>query len=507
MNSSENKHTKKVFSNFISSVIFQITATIVGFVIPMFVMKQYGAEIFGFSTSVMAVVGGINLLEIGLGSGLMQALFKPLHTDDGFQVNALLSRTKSFYNKTGLVIFLSAIVIAFGYSLSNSKASSFMELFLLALTLLSGSVFEYIFIGRFRVLLTSDEKVGILINIQSGALLIASTLRIVLMMLGFGVVLMQLIATSVYALRAFIIMIYVKRKYPQVSYNTKKSEIKIESNSVIFHNISNLVVLNAPFLLLLLFTDLGTTSVFAVYAIVFNAISSILYATFSQASVASFGKVAINPDLKPLKESFSIFEFVFNIILFSAFVITSSLIIDFVKLYSAGITSVNFFIPFIPILFTIFGIIFAFRYTFITLVQATGHFKETRTSVIIEMVLMVAASAIGVFLFKIYGVFIGMILSAIFRAIHLLWYVNIRILKQSVFLSVKRLCINFAISVPILWFFNTNHLFQINGWVQLILFGAIQGVGIFVIYFIVNIVFEIKTLKTIFSFGKSLIKR
>ena len=499
--------TKSFFVNFVSTFFFQITATIVGFIIPMFVLKIYGAEVFGFSTSVMAVVGGINLLEIGLGAGLIQALYKPIHEKKINQVNGILAHAQSYYLKSGAIVFISSIVIALVYSLTNKQGVDFITLLSLSVTLLLGSVFEYLIIGKYRVLLTADEKVGVLVNIQTIALFISSTVRISMMFLGFGVVLMQIVATAVYILRAVIIAAYVKRKYPHSTFSGAKSDVRIENSSVVLHNISNLVVLNTPFLLLLIFTDLSTTSVYAVYAIVFNAVSSILYSMFSQAAVASFGKVAASGDKDSLRASFNLFEFIFSIVLFVVYITTSSLIIDFANLYYPGIKALPFALPLISVLITVAGILFSFRYPLVTLVQADGHFKETKKSVVIEMFLMVSISMMGVVAFGIYGVFIGMIVSAGYRAIHLIWYVNIKILQQSALNSIRRLLVNSIAAVIVLIYLNNNNIFDIKGWFELIFCGIIQAIIILVIFIIANFSIEPKMFKALAALFRQIIRK
>lgn len=461
---------------------------------------------FGFSTSVMAVVGGINLLEIGLGSGLMQALFKPLHDGNTAQVNGLLARAKRYYNQSGLLILLGAAMVSVVYSLNHGD-TSFFELFFLAATLLFGSALEYIFIGRFRVLLTADEKVGVLLNIQTGSLLLASAIRVAMMFLGYGIVLMQVVATAVYALRAVLIAFYVRKKYPQVSYHGERSTVRIENTSVFWHNISNLVVLNAPFLLLLLLTEKVTTSIFAIYAIVYSAISSILYAVFSQAVVAGFGKVAAKGDRNALRTQYDLYEFVFTICMFVAFVTTTSMIQDFVRIYSAGTSDVNFFLPYIALLFTIWGLLFSLRYPLIALLQADGHFKQTKNSVVIEMLLMIVFSLIGVLLYGLYGVFIGMILSAIMRALHLIWYVNKKILQRKLTSSIRRLAVNTLLALPILWYFDGHRLFKIDGWLQLLLYGVVQALLFLAVFALVNLLCEWRMIKQLRQFAERLIKK
>jgi len=498
--------TKKTVANFLSSILFQITATFAGFITPMLILNIYGAAMFGFSTSVMAVVGGINLLEIGLGSGLMQALFRPLHDGNVPQINGLLARAKRYYNHSGMLILLGAALVAVVYSL-NHGSSSFFELFFLALTLLFGSALEYIFIGRFRVLLTADEKVGVLLNIQTGALVLSSAIRIVLMSLGVGIVIMQLIATAVYLLRAIFVAFYVHRKYPQVSFQGERSTVQIENTSVFWHNISNLVVLNAPFLLLLLLTEKVTTSIFAIYAIVYSAISSILYAVFSHAVVAGFGKVVAKGDRNALRKQFDLYEFVFTICLFVAFVTTTSMIRDFVKIYSAGISNVNFFLPYITLLFTIWGLLFSLRYPLIALLQADGHFKQTKNSVVIEMLLMIVFSFIGVLLYGLNGVFIGMIISAAYRAVHLIWYVNKKILQRKLTTSIRRLAVNTLLALPIMWYFDGHKLFKIDGWVQLLLYGVVQAFLFLAVFTLANLLCEWRMVKQLRQFAEHLIKK
>jgi len=476
-------------------MIFQITASIAGFVIPMLVMSKYGIEVFGFSTSIISIVAGINILEIGLGSGFIQALFKPIMNNNSFEINYLLTNAKKYFVKSGIFILVGTFIVAVAYSTSSTSEIGFFELFFLAATLLFGAVFELVIIGKYRVLLTSDEKVGTLVNVQTGALIISSAVRIILMTLGFGVVIMQLIATVVYLLRVVIIKIIVAKKYPQLTFNLKVDSAhantqKIENSAVILHNVSILVILNIPFLLLIMMTDLKTTSEFAVYAIVFYAVASILFATFSQAAVASFGKIAAKKDKNELISSFKVYEFIFSIILFSVYVSVLTLIQHFVFLYTNNNATPLAYLPLVAALFACAGVIYSFRVPMVTLIQADGHFKQTRGSVIIELVILVSTSIIGVKMFGIYGVFVGMILSAVYRAIHLIWYGNKKIIIQSSLLTVKRLLFNFAFGVIIYWVISYIQAPKIDSWLKFVGLALLQGTIILILFTAFNLIIE-----------------
>ena len=69
---------KIVIKNIISSLIFQFSTIVYGFIIPILIIKKYGSGVNGLVSSITQFIAYISLLEAGIGPVIKNALFKPI---------------------------------------------------------------------------------------------------------------------------------------------------------------------------------------------------------------------------------------------------------------------------------------------------------------------------------------------------------------------------------------------------------------------------------------------
>ena len=386
--------------------------------------------------------------------------------------------------------------------------------------MLAGACCEYVFIGRYRVLLTADEKIGVLINFQTGALILSSLIRIFMMLKGFSIIEMQLAATFIYVLRVILIRLYIKKKYPTADYKHQQLDTqKIDNYAVVVHNISNIAVINIPFIMLYLFTNLKVVSIYAVYALIFNAIYSILSNVFMQAAVASFGKITAQEDQKSLNKSSDSFQFLYIIAMSGFYLSASILILPFVKLYTNGVANINYYNPILVILLTAYGFIYALRVPALTIVYASGRFKDTVKGAAVEMILSIVLSIVFMVTFEyigqtvyklhgfgLYGLFIGFIISAFYRTVDLIIYANHKILLIKSRLILKRILINVLLVIATSLLLNQFSKNISHNWASLIIFGGLLAAISFILVLIINLIFHPKKVKDLTNILKSAFK-
>ncbi|MBQ8322892.1 MAG: hypothetical protein IJX91_02880 [Clostridia bacterium] len=108
---------KKVKLNFIFGVIGQIITLIIGVLLPRLFIMSFGSEVNGFINSINQVFVYVSLLEAGVGTASLQALYIPVGKGDKNKINGILSATHRFYTKTAIGYLLIIVVLAFLYPL------------------------------------------------------------------------------------------------------------------------------------------------------------------------------------------------------------------------------------------------------------------------------------------------------------------------------------------------------------------------------------------------------
>ena len=100
------------------------------------------------------------------------------------------------------------------------------------------------------------------------------------------------------------------------------------------------------------------------------------------------------------------------------------MIIPFIKLYTAGITDIDYIDYWLPILFALILLMNQLRAPAIMLINITGAFKETQKGAIIEALINITVS-LSLFFFTdlgLYGLLIGTVTSFLFRTFEVIIY-------------------------------------------------------------------------------------
>ncbi|MFA2841482.1 hypothetical protein AB1I77_08700 [Bacillus paranthracis] len=437
--------TKRTIVNITTSIFLQLVNMMVGFLIPQLFLKQYGSEYYGLVSSTQQILVYFTILEAGIGAAAIQALYKSLATNDIERTNAILVTTKKFFNRAALFYSIGLIILAIIYPLVLGGQIPPYEVVLLVVVMGLSGVIEFLIQGKYRVLLTADQKLSTLNIFIIISQLMGLIIRIILIKFEFNIVLVQASLTIVSIIRAFCISLYVRKKYKNVDYdNSVLPEPLNQRKAVILQQLAGLAVYNTPTLLLTLFTNLKVVSLYAVYNFVFSSLYSILTYTFSVGITASFGNLGTNKDLKKLQYIYKLYEFGYYILFTIVYAVTTIMIIPFVKLYTAGVEDIQYIDYKLAFLFVAIGLLNNIRVPMVTMVNAMGHFEQTKYRALAEAIINVSASLVLVFYFGIYGVLGGTIVSFLYRTLDMIIYTNKYILNQSISVTVKRIFINIS---------------------------------------------------------------
>lgn len=204
-----------------------------------------------------------------------------------------------------------------------------------------------------------------------------------------------------------------------------------QRSSAMFHSIANIIHDNTDVLLLTLFTDVKTISVYTVYYIVVKNIKSIMQ-NFVTGLEAAFGNMWAKKEYTAFKKNFETYEFL--IFSFSSVVFTcvGLLLVEFIRLYTSGISDVNYIKYDFAILVTVAEGVFCIRQPYITIVQAAGKYKETRKGAMVEALLNLAISLILVQYIGLNGVIIGTLIANVFRTTQYAFYSSKELLDRKI---------------------------------------------------------------------------
>lgn len=478
----------KGLKNVIFGLLNQFITIAFGLILPRMFIMSYGSEVNGLISSVNQLFVYVALLEAGVGTASLQALYKTIAAKDNDATNGVLSATHHFYKRTGIYYFIAVLVLSFGYPLVVSSSIPFWTVFFVIFFHGMGGVVNYFFQGMFRIFLRAEGKNYLLSNLSTAVYIATSFLKILFISLGFSIVLIQVAYFVVTVLQMLFIVFYIKKNYKWINLSVAPNKQAISAkNAVMIHQIANLVFSNTDILILTLIDGLKSVSVYTLYNSFFTMLKSVLF-SFLDGLQYALGQT-FNSDFKKFKKLQDLFEANYITLTFLLYSIMYVLITPFIKLYTSGINDANYIDFWIPLLFTLVFLLQGARGPMQLVSEYACHFKQTRGQAIIEMIVNLSVSIVGVYFLGIYGVLLGTIAALLYRANAIIIYVNKKILDRSPWVTYKRWGWCF-ITFIIIFVINYFLTISITSYLELVLIAVPISIVITIMYLVGMFVFE-----------------
>lgn len=445
-----NKRERLAKYNIYSSLLYQIVMMISGIILPKLYITNFGSEAYGATTSIVQFLGYIALLEGGIGGVARAALYKPLADNDLQSISAVLEEIKHFFKIVGYIFIVYVIILACTFqNISNVEVLNWSATFFLVIAI-SISTFSQYFIGiSYAVLLQAAQRTYVtrLISIITTILNVVTV--IILIKLGCNIIIVKFVSGLVFAVGPVMQWIYVKKKIPLIRTRRQKGALENKWTGIGQH-IAYFLHTHTDVVVLTLFADLFLVAVYSVYNMVISAIQSIV-SSFSTGMEALFGDMYAKKEYEPLGATFNEYETLISLMSVTLFSATIVLITPFVSLYTANITDAEYIQPVFGIILPIASILYSMRAPYHSLVIAAGHFKQTRWAAYGEAIINISISILLVKKFGLIGVAIGTVCAVAFRFIFYVFYLSKNIINRDVWFWVKRLCVNAAMVIIIVF--------------------------------------------------------
>lgn len=437
-------NAKRGFYNVFFGIVSQIVSIALGIIIPRLVLVSLGSESNGLLSSVNQALVYLNLLEAGIGTATLQALYKPVAEFDTQSINHIMAATNRYYKKVGTWDLLATAALAIVFPIAVDSELSYFTIF--SVVLLSGmsQVVNFFFQGKYRILMQVEGKNYILTNLGTIVNVCTSISKIVLLLQGFDIVALQLMYFAFNIVQILYIWCYIKKEYAWLDLSvTPNYDAISQRNSVMVHQISGLIFQNTDVLVLTFVCGLKTVSVYSMYVMLFGMISTAVSTINSGVSFA-MGQ-AYNTDKKKFNSLYNAFETYNMALTFSLYCVANLFILPFLKLYTAGITDINYVDSLLPYLFVATYLLSNGRSAAQRVIEYAGHFKLTQNRSIIESIINIVVSLLCVIRFGIYGVLCGTIAALLYRTNDMILYASRKLLNRSPMRTYRKWGTNFVL--------------------------------------------------------------
>ena len=104
---------KRSIYNLIAAFISQAITMTLGFIIPRLTLNGYGSEVNGLMTSVTQIYAYIGLLEAGLLTTSIQALYAPVAKGNRDEISGVVNAAKKYYRKIAVLYTIAVLLLSF----------------------------------------------------------------------------------------------------------------------------------------------------------------------------------------------------------------------------------------------------------------------------------------------------------------------------------------------------------------------------------------------------------
>lgn len=432
---------KKTIINTIFSLAEDLVAIVCSFVLPKLIMSYFGSEYNGLTTSITQFLACAVLLRSGIGGATKAALYKPLAEKNKEEVDSILKATDNFMKKIGIILALFIAIFAVIYPFVVGIGFSWIFTFTLFIIIGISTFAESFFGITYLILLQADQKLYISSIIKIFCYILNVILASILIITGCSIHIVKLGSAFAFTLYPIVLNIYVRKKY-KINKNIKPNDNAISQRwDAFWHQVAIFVNNNTDVMVLTIFTNMLEVSVYSVYNLVIHGLKRFITA-FTNGIDAAFGNMIAKGENNTLKENLSVIEMIVysvSTLLFSCAII---LILQFVEIYTRGITDVDYLRPKFAYILLIAQFFVAIRIPYQFIVQAAGEFKQTKKYAIVEVVLNIVLSVILVINFGLVGVAIGTLIAVLYKTITFSNYMSDNIVHRSKLETLKKCTIS-----------------------------------------------------------------
>lgn len=432
---------KKIVWNMASSLLLEVVSLVCAFVLPRLIMVSFGSEYNGIVSSVSQFLSVITLLRGGVGGVTRASLYKPLQEHDDYKISGILKATEKFMRRLALIFVVFLVALAVLYPLLVSKEFGWFYTFTLVLILGISTVSQYYFGITYQMLIQADQRQYVYSLLQVAATILNTVLAAIMINAGMEFRLVKLASGLVFGAIPVFLYFYVHKKYNIIKGVPSDDAALSQRWDAFAHYVANFALQNTDVMLLTVFSDLFQVSIYTVYSMITNGVKKFVHIC-SNGIEAAVGNLLARNAQSTLQKGMRMYEWLVHVVSTVCFVCTAMLIVPFVMVYTAGVTDTNYHQPVLGYLLCVSQFLSAIRMPYQNMVDASGHYRQTRSGAIWEAIINIIASIPLVIVWGSAGAVTGTVLAIAFRTVQYARYTSKQILARSFGVFIKRLVVS-----------------------------------------------------------------
>lgn len=483
--------TRNSFLNMITNLLPSLILPVLSLFKLSWLLKTYGADVYGMNMYLTQVMGYLNLIEGGFGFAFVQALFKPLAENDRKKVCELYNGAKVILKAIGSIILALGIVVLIILPMLLKSSLNFIFIRTVFLLMIIPTIVDY-FLMAPSFIMQADQKEYIL-NI------IRKSIQIIRVLTHIFIICNSLHYYYIVATEAFYVIFqsylsrYVVFKYyPWLKNKDQKDFSTLNNAKFLFaHRLAGVVLNSTDTILLGAFIGTYANALYGNYIYIVSEVQKIVESVIN-APKASIGNLFAKENERSydiFKEYFYFTSFIASIICISLFLTINSFV-NYWQNAAVVLTHLDAFF-FSGILYFIIV-----RLPIMNVRDTNGLFKQSKKYAYMEAALNFSFSIIGIYFWGITGAlfvtFMTYLLSDLLMNSRLVFKVIFKIGIINYYkMYVGNLLINLFVGIGAWFFWQKILLKNISGLISWFLFSGILFILVLIVIFLIyNIMFR-----------------
>lgn len=412
--------SKKAIKNIKAGILGKIIALILAFISRTVFIYYIGVEYLGVNSLYTEILSIISVVELGFGSAMTFAMYKPIAQNDTLKVAQLLDYYKTIYRYIALAVFIvGASLIPFLDNIVNNTTNiSLLELKFFYSIFLFNSVIGYLVVYKYSIV-NAYQKNYIITNIDVMINTIIVCIQIILLFVFKNFTIYLLAKSILLLISRIIITFYLNENFSifKVKPNTKlskedKDAIIINVKAMAIHQFSSVAVYATDNIIISMCTGLGIVGVAMLsnYTLLMQSVLSFVLIIFSSITSA-FGNIVAESTPNHFHKKFLQYNFINFWIYGFCSIAFYVLIPPFITLWIGGHNLIDNN-AFLLIIINCYMEGQSTAYHFARI--AKGEFNRDKWLGFLQAIINLVISIVCAKVFGLIGVFIGTIVSRIF---------------------------------------------------------------------------------------------
>lgn len=243
-----------------ATIFGRIATLVMEFVLRTVLIKTLGIEYGGISSLFTDILQVLSLMELGLGSAIIFALYKPLAEKNYSKINALMRFYKTAYNIIAAGVFiLGMCCVPFLGSIVKDVPDIKEDIRLIFMLYVAASSCSYLVVYK-ETLIRASQQSRVAVRIEMAVQITFMGLESLALFIFHEYMIYLVLRIVTYLVRNILISLEVKKRFPEVSFRGDECLTREDRSK--------------------LMRDVGAMALYKISGVVLNGTDSIIISTF-----------------------------------------------------------------------------------------------------------------------------------------------------------------------------------------------------------------------------------